>query len=437
MSIEMKDTNKKNKDWLYIEECIGSIKTEYNEEDINRIERALRRIFDIDFKVMITENTSGTFYGVNVFPVIDHVNKLARAIINDKSSSEEVVSLWQRCPSWYIEIDSSIINDMSKTFSPADVAALMLHEIARIIYSNKNPIILNNLFRYQYMKLTHEMKALFENDKIRKILDLVVIESSMSKTYNYIVENNDDICYNMITSFGYKNDYNKTLDKITKYFGSSCINRTNVEFEKDLSIVIIWAIENIRQLESTKAKLKDSLKSEMLSTDSYIVKQFIQHIYMDFFGGAIDQYRVLLSEQYLDAPKDIIAEMHAMDNLMSLYRTIKESSGSRIFDKKTGKVKKISQLDIDVIAVDADRIETADDKIYLLDRVYNLLEIIDAGLNYIESTNKDDKARVTQSKSTLIDMQKQLFNLRQNIISTRIVDKQYGIFIKYPKGYEH
>lgn len=428
----------KSEDWKYIEECISYLKNKEDEdENILRVERALHRIFDLEFKVIITQNTTNTFYGVNVFPSITHIDKLAYTIINNKAPVDKVVELWQKSDMWYVEIDSYLISDISKPFNSAEIASLIVHEIMRIVYSDVNPSIINNVFRYEYMKLNGEMRALFENDKIRKILNLVIVESCVSKTYNFINEEDNvtGLCYDTICKFGYCDDYNNTVDKIVRYFSSDYINRTRAEVEKDITIVINWAIDNIRQLECSKNKLKTALQTEMLSTNSYICKQYIHYVYKSFFGGVINQYRVLLSEQYMDTPTDVVAEIQAMDNLMSLYNKIVAEASSNIFDKN-GKLKKISQLDIDVLTVDSDRIETSDDKIYCLDRLYNMMQTIDSGLEYIESPDKHDKSKVVQSKSTLLDMQKQLARLRDKIVSTRIIEKEYGIYIKYPKGYK-
>lgn len=428
---------KKSNDWKYIEECIGYIKqNDEKEENILRIERALNRIFDIEFKVIISDNTTNEFYGVNVFPTYDNVNKLSRSIINDKSEVANVISVWQKSPMWYVEIDSILITDISKSFNPSDIVSLIIHEIMRTIYSGVAPSIINEVFRYEYMKLNAEMRALFSNAKIQQILNLVIIESCVSKCYNYINDDTDlKICEDAICKFGYRDDYNRTLDKIVRYFNNDLINRSEKEVKKDLSIVINWAIENIRQLECTKEDLKDALRTEMLRTNSTIVKNYIRILHKHFFEGVIDQYRVLLSEQFTDAPKDVVSEIQAMESLMSLYKKIVTEAAGNIFDKN-GKIKKISQLDIDVLAVDAERIETADDKIYLLDRLYIMLQTVEAGLEYIESDNKMDKAKVSQSKNTLLDMQKQLLRLREQILATRIIEKEYGVFVKYPKGYE-
>ena len=76
------------------------------------------------------------------------------------------------------------------------------------------------------------------------------------------------------------------------------------------------------------------------------------------------------------------------------------------------------------------------DKIYLLDKLYSYMELIDRGLDFIESSDKDLGSKVMQSKRTLTDMKEQLEDLRKNILATKIIDKQYGLFIKGPRGYD-
>ena len=71
--------------------------------------------------------------------------------------------------------------------------------------------------------------------------------------------------------------------------------------------------------------------------------------------------------------------------------------------------------------------------IYLLDRIYDKLHLIEAGLEYIESGQKD---KVYQSKNTLTDLKRQLEDLRAQVLATRIIEKDYGVFVRYPKGYE-
>jgi hypothetical protein len=118
--------------------------------------------------------------------------------------------------------------------------------------------------------------------------------------------------------------------------------------------------------------------------------------------------------------------------LIDEYHKILQESILDFFDS-LGKVKKVNNSDIDILSIEVNKIENNDDKIYVLDLLYDKLDIINAALDYIDQGKTD---KVSQSKQTLLSMKDRLEKLRQQILNMTIKDKQYGVFIKYPKGYE-
>ena len=427
----------KSEDFKYIEECFKYIMSgEDVDEHTSRIERALGRIFPgQEFNVAICENVTNKFFGVCVFPTIEAINNINGYIFKDKDCEADIVKCWQRSKNWYVEIDNNILWGLNAKFNPAEITALMLYQLGSTIYSNVVPVTINRIFRYKFAEMDYEMKALITNsNKIRSLMSLATLEACTTKNFRFIDCNVEHcVVSSMMCSLGYCEEFNNFIGKLMNLYGNTYINRTQDEFEKDINIVVNWAIDNIRRLEFRTTALRDALKTEMINNDSVVVKNAVQAIYNSFFGGVLDNYRVLLSEQYMDTPRDVVAEMEAVGFLLKEYRRIVAESATMPFDKN-GKLKKVSQLDIDVLAVDIDRIETHDDKVYLLDRLYDMLQIVEAGLEYIES---GDKTKVTQSKQTLTEMRTQLISMRSQILSTRIIEKEYGVFIKYPKGYEH
>ena len=152
----------------------------------------------------------------------------------------------------------------------------------------------------------------------------------------------------------------------------------------------------------------------MLKNPSKFVRQVVTSIKVAIFGEGGDSYKELLTEQYLvQEHRKIIQE------------------GLNLFDKY-GKLKKISQSDIDIIEIEAGRIENEDDKIYVLDLIYDKLDLINAGLQLINEKKQD---KVPVSKDKLLNFKSQLEKLRKQVLETPI-NKQYGLFIKYPVGYE-
>ena len=65
--------------------------------------------------------------------------------------------------------------------------------------------------------------------------------------------------------------------------------------------------------------------------------------------------------------------------------------------------------------------------------VYHYLEQIELYKEYIA----DGKAnKVPHTKKFIEDVEKELMELKATIMNTKIPERRYGVFIKYPNGYE-
>lgn len=442
-------TRTKPEDFKYIEECIGYIKNKDDiDENLNRIERALKRVFEMDFKVSIAENKIGNFFAVNVFPdtttIARVVKSMAKSLNGRLDAAERVddsviiCDRWADCRTWRVELDANMIYGCSSTtYSPTDIAAAMVYEIVRIVYTDTVPRIVFERFRSTANDVNKVVRALFSNDKIQRLIDLAVAECCESKMFSKILDEANNTCTCMcdvLTDMGYLDDYNRLVDKfITDGKTTNLVYRTHVDVSKDIRIIFIWVVNMIKELEFNKKRLREDIESEKLRASSDIVRSILEDIYSEFFEGITEPYRMLLSEQWNTKPVDVYAGIMAFENIVKSCARITTEAMNSVFDKN-GKLKKISQLDIDIIAVDVERIETHDDKIYVLDKIYDKLQICEAGLDHIQSG--DANKVVKQSEQTLLSMKKQLEDLRRATLATRIIEKEYGVFIKYPKGYE-
>jgi len=423
----------KSDNLIFIEKCFGSIK---NKDDVNgnlaKIERTLSREFDLNFNLSIVNNATNSFFGMNIFPSVSTMDILVESIIEKKSSTEEIVKLWQNNDVWYIEIDSILLYDTKLNANPSEIVAVLLHEIGHIVYDNTIPRRLNKILRFKLMKLNYQMKALVANKKIRKLFNLAILESCTTKSFAFTNTNTERHADKFVIKYGYGNELDEFIGKLIQSQGNSLINREDKEVEKEIEIIVNWTVLNIKELEFRKKVLRNSLKVEMLKTPSDLTKRVVQDIHASFFGESTDKYRELLSEQYSRVPQDVYSQMKYEQILMNDVNKILKEASVGLFDK-LGKVKKVSQSDIDILEVDIGNIQNTDDKIYLLDRLYVLLDQINTALDLIEMGKSN---RVSQSKSTLMNMKDQLLKLREQIMAMKIIDKEYGVFIRYPKGYQ-
>ena len=97
-----------------------------------------------------------------------------------------------------------------------------------------------------------------------------------------------------------------------------------------------------------------------------------------------------------------------------------------------GRVKRLLTRDLDIYRAELERVNTVDDKIFLLERLHDLLDVAEYAKYMLEVEPK----RVMQSEAT-IDNYIQSINEIIAMTNDRKVSKQkYGLFIKYPADYE-
>lgn len=423
----------KSDDMLFIEKCFGYIKAKDDVKgNIEKIERTLKREFDLTFNISIVNNTTNSFFGMNIYPSVSTMDILVESIVSKKTSSEEITEIWQKNDVWYIEIDSLLLYDLSLNANPSEITAVLLHEIGHVIYDGSIPRRLNKILRYKIMKLNYQMRTLVSTEKIRKLFNLAVIESCTTKSFSFTNVRKERIADKFVITYNYGEDLDAFIGKLIQTHGNSLINKTDKELEKEITSIVNWSVVNVKELEFRKKALRTALKVEMLKTPSELTKRVVQDIHASFFGESTDKYRELLSEQYSATPVDKYSEMKADQILDQYVNRILNESLLNLFDK-VGKVKKVSQTDIDILEVECGNIQNQDDKIYLLDKLYYYLDKVNMALDLIES---GQAKKVSQSKTTLLDMQSQLNKLRDVVLSTKIIEKEYGVFIRYPKGYQ-
>ena len=96
--------------------------------------------------------------------------------------------------------------------------------------------------------------------------------------------------------------------------------------------------------------------------------------------------------------------------------------------------KAISQKDIDIIRAEAEAITSTDDKVYLIEDLYKLIDPVETALKWLDDPKKAKK--VQQSKEELLRLQRSLAETREYIMNAKISQERYGLYVKYPKGYE-
>ena len=91
-----------------------------------------------------------------------------------------------------------------------------------------------------------------------------------------------------------------------------------------------------------------------------------------------------------------------------------------------------SQLDVDTLFVEVDRIENHADRRYVLDLIYYQEEKI----NHFMELCELNEALERKYKGKMQSMLRELQNMRNAVLAKRSFEKEYKVFVKCPVGYE-
>jgi hypothetical protein len=366
--------------------------------------------------IHIVTNKAGNFFGMSIYPSMTTMDKMVDAMLNDKSHGSLLMEIWKENKNWVLEIDSIALYDRNLNANPAELTAMLIHEIGHIVFSNTIPQRVNKIIKFEVMNLNHQMRELCRKSMVNKLFELAIVDACNQRGYDYISVDTEIDADKFVIKEGYGNELDNFIAKLLATQGNRLINKSEGEKDKEVEIMVKWAIDNITEIKMRKTKLKHLIDVQVLKTPSAYVKELLTKIKTTFVKTEGNAYKAALAEQTLFNQHDKIVAESILD-----------------FIDNIGKVKKIHQVDVDVLSVQIEKIENQDDKIYMLDQIYDKLELVNTGITLLDEGRAN---KVSQSKQTLVAFKVQLEKMRMQVLNTKVKEKQYGMFIKYPAGYE-
>lgn len=97
--------------------------------------------------------------------------------------------------------------------------------------------------------------------------------------------------------------------------------------------------------------------------------------------------------------------------------------------------KNTTQEDLDMIHIKIEDMDSTEDKTFLMEKLYKHIRAIDEELHLYHDTTPasiDSRERYEELKQLKADAQ----DLRRRILDFQLPGDHYGLFIRYPKGYE-
>ena len=412
----------KRESLIFVEECIRNIQQEKEiSKNVRLIESAIKREFDIPVKISIIDNDK-KFFGMCVYPSAEEIQKLTEVLIADPSKKKfsEVEKIHREFMSKsekVIEIDSILLYDHNINATAGEITAILLHEIGHVVGSNSMVNRMARAKEYMMMKFDNRTRKLIPVISfIPKLFNIVTLQI-FSHQFNLQLmkeKEADELAYKE----GYGEELYNILGKLIANGKGDQVKKSNKELDKDVEVTIDWLIVNIKELEYRKDRLKKSLRMLKLTSPSKFLGNFVSNIKDKIFKH---------DDEKMIEKAVVINEAFILSNLRN--KKMKAPAGAV---DSSGRVRRLVARDLDIYRAELERVNTIDDKIFLLERLYDLMDVADYAKYMLEENPK----RVMQSEETI---DAYILAVQEIIAMTnarKISKTKYGLFIKYPADYE-
>lgn len=416
-----------------IGEVINSSDTDKMNVSLERISRILKRLFCIDADISIIDQEAAPFFGVSVYPDFTGIQKIVEEIMTNQSS--DVIDTWSSTTKWVIELDSKLMFNKTNSFSREEIAILLFYRIEQTLFNYRLPEQITEIIRVSLTSLDYRNNAIVRS-KVCRFLYMIpfMIACGYVNYPQYPGEESMITKGNTVAMDIYSSAWRRIL---TNYGMMNLLDRDEKELYGTIQYVLNWIYESVNDMKYSTRTLRHNLQKYIAAVGSNYVGFILKKIFVKF--TTVSNKIAVLESNTVSTTKtkksEILYEKLIDEHWSNVYRYISEAKEiTEDFIDKNGMVRKVDDREIDIIRIRIDNIESTDDKIYLIERIYKFASIVDYSLELLSDPTMNHRVRM--SKSSLLRQKSDLDNLRKLVVSIKIPEKRYGVFIKYPIGYK-
>lgn len=396
----------------------------------------VKMCFGIDMSFNIVDSSSEyKFFGFRFFPARRFLFQL-----NTKCPNM-VRRVWQNhVTEWHCEIDQKTVYDISNKFTAVDVAAIFLYQIESGVFDQSLEGRAHMLFTERLLGpgSNHTVVSMLEKYPCRHILQmLTVYRVGYINFYSDIVNAHRDCILNV--TYDSRIRYENAVIKIIEAYGTSeLIDRNIYEFDRGAKYVIDWIFEGLNDLKYSAFRFRKNLAVQIRAMQSPYGKEIMTDIFKRFSESIgetyVEEAFLALGTKGKMTKERLAAENAHIDAYWKKqFKIVEESTNYKYLDDN-GFAKKVDRQKIDELRVEIANISTVEDKIFMLERVYDLLATADNALDMLAQPRTAHKVR--QTKGELERLKEDIENVRHLIIQANVGPRRYGLFVQYPAGYE-
>ena len=394
-----------------LEELITDLISGENEQDVFKsMKKILSKMIEHEVctDIFIQKNTESTgIYGMSVYLSENSLLEMSGRITNPDIDTKEMTNaIINNCNRTYIiEIDSRILEPMYG-FKPDEITSILLHELGHVLGDSD----FYNEMKMAYEKAMFEFNDELENEKsnaVKTQLGMIYIMSVIQNTHmsKYTPQQKEELADKFVVSCGYGEPLTRAIDKFMRLNTSMLVKKDIFDISLEEAKVNIYLKNSMRLrkryvtdlINTEKKKNKSSFVSKVLGN----ISKFFNKEQLHECVAGVDFYKYhILDESFLD-----------------------------LFSRNPIKT---SQCDIDNLKIEMEMMEDYDDKSVLTYKIHKRI----AQLNDAKKKLNPADSNYKYNMSCISSYINQLEQLLKEVMKFKVVEKKYGVFIKYPKGYE-
>lgn len=398
-----------------------------NHELLKIIKRCLPHIAPgMEFNpYFVKVDSSNNPFILGIYPDLDELDAKSKIMIEhmDNGKTAEFLKEWASIKKWHIEIDSNVLTKGHRLCvdDGDQFVALLCHEVGHAVSGSPMALMKNYVYS---KKVSNKLEAMItsKNPLVRKFALPMFVHTLRFKL---VLKDADSIREELAADHFVPNEYRGALisymeNHILNSPDYSNIVTTKEDFDNEQRTSINFNKEAIRMMQRRKEVLKSYISAQYSKDDSTYMKDVVARM-----GKVAMGYNPDTNETN---------EVYEASSLRCLESDIIESEKklSDLMESTT-----VTPRDIAILQVQADDIDTVDQKLFVVHTIYDYLEILHNQKAKIlkKSSNPEmlEKAGLVQDEQI-----KTLNGILDKVmkIDTSKVGDRYGVFVKYPKGYE-
>ena len=393
----------------YLEELITDLMSGENQQRVFKsMKKTLNRMMDDECEeIFISKSDEMTnLYGMSVYLSEKSLHELSRILVDPREKSKDVTKfIIDNKKSYMIDIDDRILKPMYG-FKPDEITAILLHELGHTLGDSD----FYNDIREAYMK------AIFENEKElpKDVLNDTKIQFGMIYILNVIQNTHmskftpiekEQLADKFVVDCGYGKSLVNVFDKFVQ-LNNEKLNKKSVADKSVSDAKLIVGLNNT-------FKVRRKYVTELIDAER---KQTSSNCLKDLLGKIKDRLSSIILHECIEGI-DVYNNYILDESFMDLF--------------KRNPVK-MSQVDIDNLKIEMEMMENYDDKSCLVYKIHKRIAQLNNAKTKLNPTDKDFKTNL----SYITNYTNQLNSMLKEVMKFKVQEKTYGLFIKYPKGYE-